>query len=98
MPQFRYYLARGVKQPADAVPGALRRIQITIIDKEGIRHTFRGMEGDKLVDVLEANEDSLGGHDGCERSGGWKAALYEEGVVEKGLIRPSRCIRRDPVG
>lgn len=37
-----------------------RMVQVTVIDKEGRRHMFRGLEGQKLVDVLVANEDQLG--------------------------------------
>lgn len=36
------------------------RIDITVIDKVGRRHTLRGLEGQTLVELLEAHTDTLG--------------------------------------
>ena len=38
----------------------LHRVQLTVVGLDGKRHTVRGLEGQALVNVLHANQDTFG--------------------------------------
>jgi len=89
--RLRPFFGPGTVRWAGTAPSVFDKvINVTIIDRQGLHHTLRGLEGQTLVEVLAANLDTLGDEVVVRSPEG-------RGAIEAHVKVPNELVFRIPV-